>query len=41
MPLEAALNGIIPSDEETAREQVRGLAADTVAMFFPTAGLHL
>jgi hypothetical protein len=38
VPLEVALDGIVPNDEETAREQVRGLAADAVAMFVPTAG---
>jgi hypothetical protein len=37
VPLEVALDGIIPGDEEIAREQVWGLAMDTMAMFVPTA----
>jgi hypothetical protein len=38
VPMEVALDGIIPGNEETAHEQVRGLAANTVAMFVPTIG---
>lgn len=33
VPLERALEGIIPGDEEEARAQVRYLVADVVAMF--------
>jgi hypothetical protein len=36
LPLEVALDDIIPGDEETTCEQVYGLAADAVAMFVLT-----
>jgi hypothetical protein len=36
MPLEMALDGIIPGNKEMACKQFRGLAADVVAMFVPT-----
>lgn len=36
MPLEVVLNGIIPDEEETAREQVRDLTVEVVVMFVPT-----